>query len=365
MEKSIFLLGPRQTGKSTLLRRELPDARFVDLLEADTFRELATRPERLRETLGAQTTTVVIDEVQKLPELLDEVQLLIDRNPRLRFIMTGSSARKLKRGHANLLGGRAWTASLHPLTSRELGFGTEAVSHLLRWGGLPAIHLSRNPIEELRAYVGSYLREEIQAEGLTRSLSQFSRFLDTASLCSGEQINFTGIGSDAGISPRTVHDHFEILLDTLIGYRLAPFQKTKKRKAVATAKFFLFDLGVANLLNRRLQFEQGTPDFGRVLEHFIFLELVAGLSYRRSDLPLTFWRSQSKLEVDFLIGTDSAIEVKAKERVTDRDLTGLRALNEEKIFKRLLCVSLEKERRTTEDGIEILPYMEFLREWWG
>ncbi len=288
--KSIFLFGPRQTGKSTLVRETFPDAAYYDLLEADTFRELSARPEYLRQTLKAEQSIVVVDEVQKLPALLDEIQLLLDRNKKLRFILTGSSARKLKRGAANLLGGRAWICRLHPLLSIELDY-SRLLDRLNR-GSLPAIIDSEHYREDLKAYVGTYLREEIRAEGLTRSIENFSRFLEVAGLTSGEQINFAAVADDAGFPPRTVREHYQILEDTLVGHQIPAYQKTSKRKPVATAKFFFFDIGVANTLKRIQGIEAGSDTYGRALEHLVFLELRGYLDYRRLDHELTYWRSR-------------------------------------------------------------------------
>lgn len=360
--RSLFLLGPRQTGKSTLLRRTFPGARYVDLLEADTYRQLASRPEVLRQSLRDQERLVIIDEVQKLPSLLDEVQLLIDRNPQLRFVLTGSSARRLRRGHVNLLAGRAWTARLHPLVSAEIGYGR--LEHRLSIGSLPAVIDSPRPEEDLRAYVGDYLREEIRAEGLARSIEAFSRFLDVAGLCNGEVLNYTRVGSDTGIPPRTVRDYFQILEDTMIGHTLPAFRRTRSRKPVATAKFYLFDVGVANTLLRRGAVTRQSESFGRALEHLVFLELTAALHYRRLDRELTYWGVRGSYEVDFLVGDELAIEVKGTSRVSDRDLRSLRALAEEVPLRRRIVVCSEPTPRRTEDGIELLPVEAFFRRLW-
>jgi uncharacterized protein len=361
--KSIFLFGPRQTGKSTLVRATFPDAAYYDLLEADTFRELSARPEYLRQTLKPEQSIVVVDEVQKLPALLDEIQLLLDRNKKLRFVLTGSSARKLKRGAANLLGGRAWICRLHPLVSVELD-DSRLLDRLNR-GNLPAIIDSEHYREDLKAYVGTYLREEIRAEGLTRSIENFSRFLEVAGLTSGEQINFAAVADDAGFPPRTVREHYQILEDTLVGHQIPAYQKTSKRKPVATAKFFFFDIGVANTLKRIRGIEAGSDTYGRALEHLVFLELRAYLDYRRLDHDLTYWRSRSQFEVDFVVGDQLGVEVKSKARVSPRDYKGLLALGEEVKLKRKLVVCGEKQRRRADDGVEILPPTDFFRELWA
>lgn len=360
--QSLFLLGPRQTGKSTLLRHLFPEAAFYDLLEADTFRELSARPEYLRQTLPPQCDLVIVDEIQKLPSLLDEIQLLMDRNKRLKFILTGSSARKLRRGGANLLAGRAWVCRLHPLVSVELGF--ERLKDRLNRGGLPLVLDSPRFLEELKAYVGTYLREEIQAEGLTRSISSFSRFLDVAGSTNGEQVNFTAVGSDAGVPARTVREFYQVLEDTLVGHQLQAYRKTRKRKPVATARFYFFDVGVANNLLRRGEIQEGSDAFGRALEHLVFLELRAFLDYQRLDPELCYWRSLSQLEVDFVVGDQVGIEVKSKPRVSPRDYRGLLALAEEVPLRRKIVISRERLPRTTDEGVEIFPVRAFLEALW-
>ena len=359
---SLFLFGPRQTGKSTLLRTLFPQAKFYDLLEADTFRELSAAPELIRQRLQPEERLVIIDEIQKLPPLLDEAHLLIERNKALRFILTGSSARKLKRGGANLLAGRALTLSLHPLVAPEVDF--TLFLERLNTGSLPAILTSSIPAELLKAYVGTYLQEEILAEGIVRNIGSFSRFLSTAGLTNGEQINFTAVGSDTGIPPRTIREYYTILEDTLVGYLLPSFQHTRKRKPVSTPKFYFFDVGVANTLAKRGNIEPGSELFGRALEHLIFLELRAYLDYRRLDQPLTYWRSRSQFEVDFVVGDEVAIEVKGKSLVNKRDLRGLRALSEDVTLQQKIVVGLEREPRVVEGGIEVLPVELFLRRLW-
>lgn len=360
--RSIFLFGPRQTGKTTYLKKNFPDARFVDLLDARVFRELSARPETLRQSLDPDQKLVVIDEIQKLPELLDEVHLMIEADKRLRFILTGSSARKLKRGGANLLAGRALTCHLHPLVSIELEFSEW--QRRLQIGSLPPVLSSPIPIEDLHAYAGTYLQEEIQAEGLTRSISHFSRFLETAALSNGQVLNFTAIASDTGIKARTVQNYYQILEDTLVGFVLEPFRKTRKRKAVSTGKFYFFDIGVANILSGRESLTPRTPEYGVAFEHLVFLELRAFLDYRRIRDSLTFWRTHTQAEVDFVIGDKLAIEVKAGDSVSSRDLVGLRALSEE-IPSLELMVVCQESRPRVEEGVRILPIEEFARMLWS
>ncbi|MBN1961328.1 MAG: ATP-binding protein [Deltaproteobacteria bacterium] len=360
--KSLFLLGPRQTGKSTYLKQLFNNARYFDLLESDLFRELSAFPETLRQSLKGDEKLIIIDEVQKLPSLLDEVQLLIDRNKNLRFILTGSSPRKLKRGQANLLGGRAWFVPFHPLTTRELNF--VRIQDQLIFGGLPGIIDSPYAFEDLKAYVGTYLQEEIQAEGFSRKIENFSRFLSFAAYINGEQVNFTKIGNDAQIPSRTIKDYFSVLEDTLLAYILPAYQKTRKRKPVATAKFYLFDVGVANALQGRKQLLKNSTEYGKALEHLVCCDLRAYLDYSRCDLSLCYWRSQSKHEVDFIIGDAFAIEVKGTTRVANKDLRGLKALAEEIPLKRKIVVCNEERERVVDD-IEIIPNKLFFQALWN
>ncbi len=368
-KKSLFLFGPRQTGKSTLLRHLFPQAPTYNLLLADVFLRLSQRPQLMREELLSQKSVsknqprppVIIDEIQKLPLLLDEVHYLIEEHG-FRFILTGSSARKLKRGGGNLLGGRAWTKTLFPLVTSEIP--NYDLLKILNYGTLPSIYTASEPERDLAAYVGNYLQEEIQAEGLVRRIENFSRFLQTAALCNTELLNFSSVASDAAVPPRTVIEYFTILQDTLIGHLLEPFTKTKKRKAITTAKFYFFDVGVSNFLAGRKGIRPKTELFGKVLEHFLFIELKAALSYRGDPLPLSFWRSTADHEVDFLLGDTVAIEVKGTEMATEKHLHGLKALGEDLKLKRKIVVSLDPKRRRL-GPIEILPLASFLEELWA
>ena len=358
--KSLFLLGPRQTGKSTLLQHDFPQAHYIDLLDNEVFRRFATAPERLRDAVG-EHKLVIIDEIQKLPGLLDETQRLIDTRD-VRFLLTGSSARKLRRGRANLLGGRALFFNLHPLSSCEIGY--HRIPDLLQRGGLPGFVDSPIHWEELRAYTGAYLREEIQAEALTRSIENFSRFLDVAAHFNGEQINYTKIGNDADVAPRTIKDYVKILEDTLILHILPPFRQRNKRKLAATEKVYFFDIGIANALVRRRELPVASPEYGKVLEQLVFLELSTAIEYQRLDTMLYYWRTQTQLEVDFLLDDRVAIEVKSTRRVSSADLRSLRAISEELNLQKRLLVCHEPHYRQTEDGIEIVPVAEFCQRLW-
>lgn len=363
--KSIFLFGPRATGKSFLVRTQLGSRALVlDLLRSDLFLRLSAQPSLLEALIGDRQGPddwVVIDEVQKLPILLDEVHRLIETR-RLRFLLTGSSARKLKRGQANLLAGRAWTARLHPLTYPEIP--RFDLARMLRFGGLPPVAQSEDPAEDLGAYVGTYLQEEIQAEGLVRRLPQFARFLTTAALTSGRMLNFTEIASDAGMSPSTVREHFFLLEDTLVGVLLPAWTKSKRRKAISTAKFYFFDTGVTHALSGTKSLDRNSDLYGQSFEQWIGMELRAYLDYRRRDDPLAYWRSVHQHEVDFLIGDHTAVEVKATRKVVPRDLRGLTALAEERRFSTLLLVS-EDSVETRQGAIRCLPWRTFVEELWS
>ena len=361
--KSLFLFGPRQTGKTSLLKEIFPKSPYYNLLLSDMFLKLSQRPQLIREellALGAKSSQpVIIDEIQKLPVLLDEVHDLIEQGHR--FILTGSSARKLKRGGANLLGGRARMQHLFPLVSHEIPHYD--LLRILNYGSIPSVYNSSSPLEDLEDYAGLYLKEEIQAEGLVRRIDSFSRFLQVASLYNTELVNFANIASDCGVPARTVSEYFSILQDTLIGYLLEPFTKSKKRKAIATAKFYFFDVGVSNMLAGRRGIKPKTELFGKALEHFIFTELKAYLAYTNDRRPLNYWRSTSGYEVDFLLGDEVAIEVKGSEMASERHLSGLTALSQEMKFKKKIIVSLDKSPRKIKD-VEILPVSVFLEQLW-
>lgn len=363
VKRSFFLFGARQTGKSTLLKETFPEARYIDLLDSITFREYSARPELLRERLTEKDSIIIIDEVQKLPGILDEVHLLMERNKNLRFILTGSSARKLKGGGANLLGGRAWTLRLHPLISAELDY--DRLNDRINFGSLPSIIDSEYKSKDLQSYVGSYLKEEIRAEGLSRSIEDFSRFLEVAGLTNGKQINYTEAGSDAQVSPRVIREYYSILEDTLVGFTLNPYQKLIKRKPVSSGKFYLFDTGVSNVLSKSGNIEEGSNQYGGALEHLIFLELRAFIDYNLLDMPLHFWRTTSLLEVDFLVDGKIAIEVKAGRSASKRDYKHLLSLREDIRLDRMILVCNEKEPRKTSEGVEIMPVNEFLKALWA
>jgi predicted AAA+ superfamily ATPase len=362
--KSVFLFGPRQTGKTTYLRNAFPQSPYFDLLRGEVFLRLCQEPGRLRQELAAGSPPagpVIIDEIQKLPSLLDEVQNLIESRG-LRFVLSGSSPAKLRRGGVNLLGGRARTRHLHPFVSAEVPQWD--LLRAINVGGIPSIYYSADPVEDLRAYCGNYLQLEIQAEGQVRGIERFSRFLSAAASGCGEQIVFERVASDTGVPARTVREYFQILEDTLVGVLLQPFSPpSARRKPVSHAKLYFFDVGVANVLAGRTRIEDRSAAFGRALEHLIFCELRAWLAYRRDPRALRFWRSTDGSEVDFVVGDEVAIEVKGSSRIVQRDLIGMKRLAEETTLKKRIVVCSEEAPRIV-DGVQILPVRDFLGDLW-
>lgn len=359
-KKSHFLFGPRQTGKTSLIQHTLKGVRVYDLLDTSIYLALSQNPGRIEQELTPKDHVVVIDEIQRLPGLLNEVHRLIETR-RIRFLLTGSSARKLRQGGVNLLGGRARTKYLYPFTYKELG-ETFDLTRVVKSGLLPSIYFSDNPKADLEAYAGSYLQEEIVAEGAVRNLPAFSRFLKVAALCNGQIVNFTNVSNDAQVARTTVYEYFDILKDTLIVYELPAWRKSKKRKPLASSKYYFFDVGVVSMLQGR-RFRPGTPEFGEAFETYLMHELTS-YSHYISGETISYWRSTSGFEVDFIVGDHTAVEVKAKENLSAYDLKPLQALAEEKKLKRYLCVSLEPRMRKIGD-VTVLPYKEFLEALWS
>ena len=357
--RSCFLFGPRQTGKSTLIRQQLSGHPTYNLLDQPLFIRLARNPALIREALAEDTTIVVIDEIQKMPELLNEVQLMIDERD-IRFLLTGSSARSLRRKGVNLLGGRARSRALHPFVRVELGERFD-LTRALDYGLLPSIYLSDSPVEDLAAYAGDYLKEEVAAEAIVRNIGAFSRFLEVAAHSHGQMINFSNLANDAQVPASTVREYYGILKDTLIAHEVPALTDSRKRKAISTSKYYLFDIGLARHLQGRRGLAPGTSEYGAAFESFIFQEVKAFCDYHRLDTP-QYWRSKSRLEVDFVF-EGLAVETKATRHVSARDLRGLRALREEGLFTHYVLVSMEPLARLV-DGIRVLPWTEFLDRLW-
>ncbi len=358
--ETFFLWGPRQTGKTTLLRAAYPDALWIDLLKAEEYRRYLQNPELLRGELTERKSIrqVVIDEVQKVPGLLDEAHWLHE-NRGVHFALCGSSARKVKRGHANLLGGRAIRYELHGLTAQEIGKGFD-LTRALNHGYLPRMYQTDSPIRFLNSYVADYLKEEVAAEGLVRNLPVFSGFLNAAALSDTELVNFSTISRDCGVSSPTIRQYFQILVDTLLGRWLPAYTKRPKRRIIAAPKFFFADVGVVNFLARRGTIQQGSELYGKAFENWVFHELCASNSYREGFAQISYWRLASGIEVDFIINDmQLALEAKATPRVTSDHLKGLRTLIEDHPrIKLRTVVCLEDKVRRTEDGILILPARE-------
>jgi uncharacterized protein len=365
--QSTFLWGARKTGKTTFLRATFPDSLSYDLLQTDLFLEFVKRPFLLREQLLAAAPKqlqepVIIDEVQKVPQLLDEIHWLIE-NKGLRFILCGSSARKLKRGKANLLGGRAWRYEMHPLVSEEVA-GLELLRALNR-GMIPAHYLQEEYRKSLQAYVRDYLKEEVFDEGLTRNIPAFSRFFDAMGYSHGELTNYTNIARDCGVDAKTVKEYYQILSDTLLGTMIEPYKKRQDRHVIIRAgKFYLFDVGVAGAITHRQIPQEKGEQFGKGIEHFILMEILAHRAYRELDYDVNFWRTKSGLEVDFILGQGQvAIEVKGTSRVDNTDLRPLKAFIQEHRPARALVICNERAPRVHE-GIRILPWRDFLKMLW-
>jgi len=366
--QSTFLWGPRKTGKTTYLRSAFPNSLRFDLLSTDLLLEMTKRPALLRERIeaadpGRLRSPIIIDEVQKVPALLDEIHWMIE-NRGLRFILCGSSARKLKRGRANLLGGRAWRHEMHPLVSAEVK-DLHLLTALNR-GLIPAHYLDANYEKSLHAYVRDYLKEEVFDEGLTCNMPAFSRFLDAVGYSHGELTNYANIARDCGVDAKTVKGYYQILVDTLLGTMLEPYKRRQERQVISKAgKFYLFDVGVAGAITRRRLGEERGELFGRALEHFILMEILAHRSYKGLDYEVNFWRTKSGQEVDFVLGRgEAAVEVKGTGRVDNAEFRSLKSFREEHHPRKAILVCNERAPRV-HDGIRVLPWREFLRMLWG
>lgn len=363
-DDSMFLWGPRQTGKSTLLKQLFPDAPYYDLLKSEVYTLYKMKPSRLRDEcmMMDEGEVVIIDEVQKIPELLDEVHwLMVNRG--IHFILCGSSARKLKRSGANLLGGRAIRKTLHPLVSAEIpDFDIDKAVNV---GMLPRHYLASSPAKRIQAYVGDYLQQEVIAEALVRNLDSFTRFMEVAAISDGEMVNYTKIASECGVSSKTVKEYFVILQETLLGNMLPAYTKTVKRRVQVAPKFYYFDVGITNYLLHRAPLRRGTAEYGHAFEHLIVQEVMAYMDYSESMKGLSFWHTQNNVyEVDLVVGNaEVAIEIKSSDNVTTSHLKGLKAFGEEHPDCKLIVVSLE-ERPRMMNSVEIWPAQAFLKRLW-
>lgn len=362
--ESAFLWGARQTGKSTLLKALYPDSLYFDLLLSEEYNRFIGHEGLLRQIVASTVKKgpIIIDEIQRIPQLLNEVHWLIS-NENKQFILSGSSPRKILRSGGNLLGGRAIRYELFPLTYSEIE--DFDLMHALNYGLLPRHYLSRNPKKLINAYIGSFLKDEIAREANIRNIPSFSKFLEVASFSNGEIVNYANIATDCGVSAPTSKEYFQILEDTLVGRFIPSFQKKPKRRVILSPKFYLFDIGVANNLMKRGEIIFGSNTFGQAFEHFICNELIAYRHYSGLDYQLSYWRTASQYEVDFILGNhEVAIEVKSTEQASSRHLKGLKAFSDEYKVKRLIVVSNDKYYRK-DQGIEIFPWVDFLNQLWA
>lgn len=361
---SLFLWGARQTGKSTLLKEMFTNAIWFDLLLSDVYERLSKNPSILRETILAQpdTNLVIIDEIQRIPELLNEVHWLI-ANKNKQFVLSGSSSRKIIRGGYNLLGGRAIRYELYPLVSSEIP--NFDLLRALNNGLLPRHYLAANAKKLLSAYIGNYLKDEIAAEAKIRNIQSFAKFLEAAAFSNGEMVNYANIASDCGVSAPTVKEYFQILEDTLMGRFVPSYQKKPKRRVITAPKFYFFDVGIVNYLLKRGKIEFGSEVFGNAFEHFIYHEIYAHSQYSGLAYPISYWRTASQIEVDFILGDNEvAVEVKSTTNVSSRHLSGLKSFAEEYKTKQLILVCNEPMARLV-DNIHVLPWKVFLQKLWA
>lgn len=364
VNSSIFLFGGRQTGKSTILHQQFPQSIYIDLLDSNVKERYRRNPSLLYEVLidKPEGTLVIIDEIPELPALLNEVHRLIVERKHV-FILCGSSARKLKRKGHNTLGGRAFPVYLYPFVSAEIP--DFDIDHAVLYGMIPPHYLDKNPSRLLAGYIDIYLKEEIKEEALVRNLDSFNRFLEVAALTDGEIVNNNNIAQDCGVHATTVNAYFDILEDTLMGYRIPAFRKVMKRRLMQAPKFYYFDIGVANHLLHRKELVRGTPEYGHAFEHLVIQEIYAWLHYIHSEEELSYWRTYTGMEVDAIIGDARvAIEIKSVEEVMPRHLKGLKAFGEEHPQSRKIVVSLDKMNRRIGD-IENIYVMDFFKEMWN
>ena len=364
-KKSFFLFGPRQVGKSYLINKQLKNsALIINLLDSELNYRLQREPSYLKALIANRTKKqkyVVIDEIQKIPELLNLVHLLIEEK-KIHFLLTGSSSRKLKRKNVNLLAGRAWNAELFPLSWYEIPHFS--LNKKLLYGSLPYIYLSEEPLEELKAYITNYLILEVQTEGLVRKLPNFHSFLKGASLSNTQVLNFAKIGNDYGLPASSARDYYEILQDLQLGFMVSPWAGAYKRKAISKSKFYFFDIGLVHALCGVKTLNEHSNFYGRSFEHFVANEIKIYSSYFRKDDPLQYWQSRYGHEVDLIIGDHTAIEVKSSKRISKSDLKGLNILSEEKKLKQLLIIS-QDEIPANFKGIKSMHWKNFLKKLWN
>lgn len=364
LDEAMFLFGARQVGKSTLLNERFPHAIYYDLLKSNVKRRLKRNPETFREALASKPagTLVVVDEIQKVPDLLDEVHWLMV-NKGLHFILSGSSARKLRRSGANTLGGRAEPRTLFPLVWPEVD--DFEIDRAVQNGMIPRHYMIADATDRLEGYIDVYLKEEIQEEALVQDIDVFSRFMEVAAISDGEMINYENIASDCGIAAKTVKAYFQILKDTLIGYEIPAYRKVIKRRLVQAPRFYYFDVGLTNYLLGRNSLKRGTTDYGHAFEHYVIQEIIAYRGYSRSRETISYWHTYTNIEVDVVIGDAKvAIEIKSCEEVKTKHKSGLKAFKEEHPETRLILVSLDPITRISDDK-ELIFVTDFLKMLWN
>jgi predicted AAA+ superfamily ATPase len=362
-KQSFFLFGPRGTGKSTLVKRQFKDALYIDLLDPEMFRTLKVSPEYLRERLTAQprVLTVIIDEIQKAPELLALIHGLIEQRRGLRFVLTGSSSRKIKRTGADLLAGRALLACLHPFVAAELGRHF-TLERALKHGMLPLVLGSPNPQQVLKTYAALYLREEVQMEGLVRNIGSFSRFLEAISFSHGGQLNVSSVARECQVERKVVEGYVAVLEDLLLGYRVPVFTRRAKRELAGHPKFYIFDVGVYRALRPSGPLDRPQEIDGLALEGLVGQHLRAWIDYGDRDDHLCYWRTRSGVEVDFVVYGSAgihALEVKNTLRIQPHDLRGLKSFGED-YPQASLCLLYRGRDRIVRDGVLCMPCEEFL-----
>ena len=364
LDEGMFLFGARQTGKSTLLKERFKGAIYYDLLNPRVRKALKLNPNSLWEALQDKPagTLVIVDEIQKVPELLDVVHsLMVDRG--LFFILSGSSARKLKRSGANTLGGRAIPETLYPLVWPEV---TDfQIDRAVQNGMIPRHYMVEDATKRLSGYVKVYLDEEIREEGEVRELDAFERFMEVAAISDGEMLNYSNIASDCGVSAKTVKSYFQILYDTLIGYEIPAFRKEIKRKIIQAPRFYYFDVGLANYLMGRNSLKRGTDDYGHAFEHLVMQEIIAYKGYNDKRDTISYWHTYDQKEVDAVIGDAKvAIEIKSSEHVETKHKKGLKAFKEEHPDCRMILVSLDPITRKSGDE-ELIYVLDLLKMLWN
>lgn len=367
--RSLFFLGPRQMGKTKYIENELENENIVasfTFLKRATLSSFSENPSYLLDYISVLDTDegiIILDEVQEFPEVLSDVHHIIEHS-NYKFLLTGSSARKIKRKGGNMLGGRASTFNIHPFVWPEIKHLNKTLEDIFTSGLIPSICLSDDPETMFRDYIENYLRTEIEDEALVRNLRNYRLFLQMAASENTNLLNYSNIASKSTVKVDTIRGWYQILEDTVIGYFLPPFKKSNKRVSVAASKFYLFDVGLARAISGKNVPNEHNSDFGQFLETYIFQELKAYIDYKRLNDEITFWRTREGHEVDFIVENKVAIEVKATKRPENKDFKGLRLFNEEFTNEKRFIITTDSLKWKTDDGIICIPWNRFLDELW-